>query len=115
LPTLARAEVLTFRNDTGQPIVLQAAATQRGAVQRDRPNPLKPTETCRVNLPGNKLITIYDPRMPNQVLFQTTVPAGSEDLSFSVRLEKGKVTIEQVKQPGRGPGGPRPGGPGGKS
>lgn len=100
LPDLADAEVLAFRNDTGAPIVVQGACFAQGTVQRDRPYRLQPGEACRINLPGNKLITMYNARMPNQVLFKTTIPAGPEDLYFSVRLDpQGKVCIERIKPP----------------
>jgi hypothetical protein len=103
LPALAGAETLHFRNDTPMPIVMQGACVVQGKVQRDRPQPLRPTEACRIALPGNKLITIYDPSMPNRILFQATIPAGPEDLYFSVRQDplQGKVIIERVKPPNR--------------
>jgi hypothetical protein len=101
LPGSVFAEVLAFRNDTGTPIVVQGACIVQGTVQRDRPHPLAPNESCRITLPGNKLITIYDPRMPNQILFKGNYPAGTEDLYFSVRLDptRSKVIVERVKAP----------------
>jgi hypothetical protein len=101
LPALASAEVLAFRNDTNSPIVVQGACTVQGNVRRDRPQLLQPTEACRVALPGNKLITIYSAQMPNQILLQTTITAGPEDLYLSVRFDpvKGKVILERVKPP----------------
>jgi hypothetical protein len=106
LPTLASAEVLAFRNDTTAPIIVQGACIVRNSVKRDRPYLLQPTESCRISLPGNKLITVYNPKMPNQVLYQTTIPANpntkpDEVLFFSVRYDpvQGKVTIERVRPP----------------
>src|SRR5262245_43533479 len=100
-PGLVAAEVLAFRNETGSPIVVQGASTVQGKVQRDRPYLLQPNESCRISLPGDKLITMYDPRMPNQILFKGNYPAGSEDLHFAIRLDpkRGKVTVERVKPP----------------
>lgn len=100
-PTLASAETLTFRNDTNTPIVVQAAHQVQGNVQRDRPQQLQPTEGCRITLPGTKLITIYNAKMPNHVLHQATFPAGTEDLYFSIRFDtaRGKVIVERVKPP----------------
>jgi hypothetical protein len=62
---------------------------------------LKPGEACRIILPGNKLITIYNARLPNQVLHQTTIPASPEDLAFIIRFHPvhGRVIIEPVPPP----------------
>ena len=101
LPAASHAETLAFRNDTGAPIIVQAACVVQGGVQRDRPHLLQPNEACRIGLSGNKLITVYNPKMPNQVLFQTTIPAGNDDLYFSLRYDQaqGKVVLERVKPP----------------
>jgi hypothetical protein len=104
LPALAGAETLTFRNDTNSSVVLQAACVVQSqgqkTVQRDRPALLQKGESCRVQLPGNKLITLYNPQMPNQVLAQFSIPAGNEDLHFSIRQDpQGRITIERTKPP----------------
>jgi hypothetical protein len=38
----------------------------------------------RINLPGDKIITIRDARMPNRTLLQTRIPASKEDLYLLV-------------------------------
>lgn len=101
MPAFAAAEALAFRNDTSFAVVVQAAHQVQGNVQRDRPHLLQPNEGCRIVLPGTKLISIYNARMPNHVLHQATFPAGTEDLYFSIRFDaaQGKVIIERVKPP----------------
>lgn len=105
LPAAARAEALGFRNDTTAPIIVQGASMVQGGVQRDRPHLLQKNEACRIVLPGNKLITIYNAKMPNQVLFQTTIPAAAEDQFFSVCLDpiQKKVVIQPVERVKPGP------------
>lgn len=105
LPTTVLAQpAVHFRNDTGVPITVQAAfSVPGGGVQRDRAYNLQNTEGCRIVLPGTKLITIYNPKMPNQVLSQTSIPANPEDLYFSVQFDsaQNKVGIVKVKPPPR--------------
>ncbi len=97
----AVAETLVFRNDTGSPIVLQAAIVVRGVVRRDKPQPLGPNDVARVTVPGNKMITIYDAKVPTRVLFQGNVPGGNTDLYFSIQpdAKPPNLKIELIKPP----------------
>jgi hypothetical protein len=101
LAPAARAETLVFRNETGGQIVLQAASVVNGIARRDRPCLLNHRDVARVCLPGDKLIAIYDARMPNRVLHQTTISAGNEDLMFAIRFDPvhGQASLEPI--PGR--------------
>ena len=96
IPTHARAESLLFRNDIGQPIIIQAACVYRGALRRDRPYLLKPGDsTPAIVMPGNKVITIYDGRRLNKVIFKGAIPGGATDKSFNVKPEPaGGVKLE---------------------
>lgn len=80
LPAAASAEDVYFRNDSGVPIIVQGSCLIRGKLVNDRPNLLQPGAKARIALPGNKVITIREPRAPNRVLHQTTVPSGMDDL-----------------------------------
>jgi len=85
LPGAISAESLYFQNKCDAPVVLQATSVFRGAVWRGRPCLLKPGDTTpAIAMPGNKIVTVLDPRVPNRVLFQGAIPAGVIDLSFRI-------------------------------
>lgn len=85
LPTSSQAESVTFTNDTKATLVVQLVTTVQGVVRRDRPHQLCPGGTVSVALPGNKLVNIYDARLPSRVLYQSPLPSSSNDLFFSIR------------------------------
>jgi hypothetical protein len=79
------AETLIFRNECSAPIVVQAASVSHGRFLRGRPFLLRPgDESPGIALPGEKVVTIYDGKVPNRVLFQKAMPASSLDLRFSI-------------------------------
>jgi hypothetical protein len=81
----AFAETLVFRNDCNAPVIVQAAGVFRGIFRRDRPYLLRPGDaTPGIVLPGDKVITIYDAKMPNRILYQGALPANSTDLRFRI-------------------------------
>jgi hypothetical protein len=106
-PALASAEAVTFRNECTAPMVVQAVSIgPGGVVRRDRPYLLNPGDaTPGIVLPGDKIVTIYDARVPNRVLFQGAIPAGRADQYFGVVPDAvpGRVRIEPRRPP-------RPGG-----
>jgi hypothetical protein len=105
-PSLASAEGIAFRNECRGPMVVQAVSIgPGGVVRRDRPYLLNPGDTTpAILLPGDKIVTIYDARVPNRILYQGAIPASSKD-RFGVVYDPvaGRVRIE-VRPP------PRPGG-----
>jgi hypothetical protein len=122
-PEMIRAETLLIRNETDVPLTVQAACVIDGMVRPQRPVLLQPGGVTRVSLPGNKLVNVYDSRLPNRSLFQGTVEASKQDQAFAIVADgpSGKVKLEPARMPGGappgvgGPGmpGPRPGpGPG---
>lgn len=98
-PAAARAEKLVFTNMTGSPIVLQGSCVVQGAVRRGPLVAMKNGDVAVVALPGNKVISIYDPKPPNALLFQTPIPGGNDDIAFAIKLDPktGKVALELVK------------------
>jgi hypothetical protein len=82
----AAAETLTFRNQSGSAVVVQAASVYRGVFRRDRPHLLQPGEATDpgITLLGDKVITIYDATVPNRVLFQGTLPGQALNRSFRI-------------------------------
>lgn len=101
LPAVGTAETLTFRNDTNAPLVIQGACIVRGQLRADQPISMLPGGMARINLPGNKLITIYHAKLPNRPLYQGTIQGGSDDQSFSIKLDTmlGGVKLERKKAP----------------
>jgi hypothetical protein len=98
----ARAESLLFRNDTNAPIVVQASCVVRGVVKRDRPHTLNPGDsTPAVQLPGNKVITVYDAKNPNVVIYQGAVAGGVVDQAFGIGPDgNGGVQLNKKQMPG---------------
>jgi hypothetical protein len=107
---MLRAETLLIRNETNVPLTVQAACVVNGMLRPQRPVLLQPGGVTRVALPGNKLINVYDSRLPNRSLFQGTVEASNQDQAFVLVADgmSGKVKLEPVRMPGGampGPGG----------
>jgi hypothetical protein len=97
-PGLARAEMLQFRNETTLAVVIQGACVVRGAVVRDRPHLLNPNDKSpAIVLPGNKIITIYDAKVPTRILFQGVVPAGADDQIFSIQVDGTRLKLEKQR------------------
>jgi hypothetical protein len=97
-PGFALAETLHFRNETPIPVVVQGACVLRGALVRDRPYLLQPTDKSpAITLPGNKVITIYDAKVPSRVLFQGVIPAGTDDQIFNIQVDGARLKIEKQR------------------
>jgi hypothetical protein len=95
---LASADSLQIRNETSITVVVQGASVVRGALVRDRPYLLNPTDkTPALVLPGNKVITIYEAKVPNRVLFQGVVPAAADDQVFTIQVDGTRLKLEKVK------------------
>ncbi len=85
LPAAAFSETFAFRNECNAPVVVQAVSVFRGRIFRDRPYLLNPADaTPGATLPGDKLITVYDARIPNRILFRGFIPAGPGNTLFGV-------------------------------
>ncbi len=80
------AETLVFRNVCNTPLVVQVAGVCHGVYHRHRPYLLRPGEatTPGIVLSGNKVLTIYDAKSPNCVLYQGALPSGSLDQYFRI-------------------------------
>jgi hypothetical protein len=98
LPGLASAESLQIRNDTTFAVVVQGSSVVRGALVRDRAHLLSPGDkTPAVVLPGNKIITIYEAKVPNRVLFQGVVPAAAEDQVLNIQVDGARLKLEKQR------------------
>lgn len=84
-PAAAPAQSLRFRNETTGAVILQTAVVDRGIFRQGPRFQLLPNDsTPPILLPGNKIITINDPRMPTRVLYQGTIAASLEDQRYSI-------------------------------
>jgi hypothetical protein len=83
-PLHAMAETVVVRNDCAVPLVIQGASVARGVLFRGRPYQLKVGETSPgINLPGNKIITVCDPRT-NRIILQQAIPPSNDDQTFLI-------------------------------
>lgn len=79
------AETIVFRNETETTVVVQVACLVQGRLFRERPLLLRPGEVSPpIRLPGDKLISIYDARMPNVAVFQGAIPAIPRDQRYVI-------------------------------
>jgi hypothetical protein len=104
-PAAASAQHLRFRNETSGVIIIQTSSVVGGVVRQGPRYQLNPNDvTPAVLLPGNRIIAIYDnPRNPNRLLFQGTIPAGTEDLGFGIVADAPapRVKIEPRRLPAK--------------
>jgi hypothetical protein len=78
--------------------VIQAGSVVRGVLRRDPPCALRPGDiTPPIMLPGNKIITIYDARTPNRILFQGVIPAAVEDHNYGVITDGIRIRLDMRK------------------
>src|SRR5205823_13152521 len=83
LPGAAGAEALAFRNECKAPVVVQAVSVFRGRVFRDKPYLLNRGHvTPNIVLPGDKVITVYDAKVPNRELFKGALPASPVNQAY---------------------------------
>jgi hypothetical protein len=85
LPATAAAEAIQFHNKSGGPLEIQTASVIPGVVRRGPTIRLEADKvSLPLSLPGNKIVTIYDPRVPNRPLYMGTIPAGTADLKLDI-------------------------------
>jgi hypothetical protein len=101
VPTTACAETITFVNESKASVVVQLSTVVRGRVVRDRPYTLNPGDKVRIALPGDKLVHVYDARVPTCVLFKGTIGASLVDQGFTLQpgATPGTITMEAITKP----------------
>lgn len=85
LPAGALGESIVITNATPIPLVVQMASVINGTVRRDRPYPVYPGRKVKIVLPGNKVVHIYDGRIPNRILFQGRITPSTDDQFFAIQ------------------------------
>jgi hypothetical protein len=98
-PALAPAQAIRFASEVNGPVVVQITSIHKGRLYRGEPVLLKPgASSPAITLPGDRIITIYDARAPNVILFRDGAPAGTEDLYLAIVPSKGKTPIQLEKR-----------------
>jgi hypothetical protein len=106
LPAALHAESITIQNTTPVAIVVQASSIVGKQVNRAAPAMLNPTDaTPGIQLPGNKVITIYDAKTPNKVLWQGVIPAGNQDLNLGIVVDPKTGKFVKLEKLPAAPGG----------
>jgi hypothetical protein len=101
-PAAAFAGWMGFRNDTGQPVLLQETL---GSGRLGRQQKIYANETVRDTPPAagaNRKFTIYDAAKPDRVLATGSFPApgSNENLLYVIKKDaKGTISIEPVQTP----------------
>jgi hypothetical protein len=98
VPTTASAETITFVNETKATVVIQLSTVVRGSVRRDRPYTLNPGDKVKIALAGDKLVHVYDARVPTRVLFKGTIGASLIDQGFTLQPDAatGTMTMDVI-------------------
>jgi hypothetical protein len=104
LASAGRAEQVFCKNETKGGVVVQAACVVQGKLQRDRPYLISSGDsTPGIQLPGNKIITVYDAKTPSRVLIQVTIQSSNDDQYYSVIQDaNGNVKLDR-RTPKKGP------------
>jgi hypothetical protein len=98
IPALGRAGSLQLQNDAPFSVVIQGASVVRGLLVRDRPYLLSTGDKSpAVLLTGNKVITIYEAKVPNRLLFQGVIPVATEDQVFKIQFDSGRIKLEKQR------------------
>src|SRR5262245_11405672 len=88
-----------FRNDTSNPVVIQLTCVVQGVLTQTRPSLVRAGETSpRIDIPArtNKVITVYDARTPNRILFQSAFPGADGVQLYRVKfdMQTGRLKVE---------------------
>jgi hypothetical protein len=90
-PAAAEAGVLSFRNETDFPVMLQGVSIINRVARRGKLHLLRPGEVVReLNLiPGTKLmIIIADAKQPTRILCQEIVPYMPAELFYAIQRDE---------------------------
>jgi hypothetical protein len=88
LPSFAQAAVLSFRNDTSAPVVVQVRSLVNNIPRPGRAQVVMPGKSyAELAVPGNKQIIIADARQPTRILFNDTIPVEVKDQYFAIQAD----------------------------
>jgi hypothetical protein len=84
----AHAGWFGLRNDTPAVLVVQESCVCNGVVRRCKPRVLYPGELALDGQTGpSRRLAVFDPRRPNQPLYQGPVPEGPGDVFLSIQYD----------------------------
>src|SRR5262249_9594702 len=88
LPMDASAGWLGVRNDTNTAVVVQVSHLINNQPRPGKPHLLLQGNVTweRITQPGNKVITLYDPKQPTRILPGQPFPCVGTDLFFSIQF-----------------------------
>jgi hypothetical protein len=79
------AENLVVRNECSGPLLVQVVGVVGRTIRRERPVLLNAMDVSpAIAMAGNKILTIYDAKVPNRVLFQGAVAGSPMDQFIAV-------------------------------
>jgi hypothetical protein len=96
LPALSQAGVLSFKNDTNAPLVVQVITLVNNVARANRAQIVRPGQSYgEAALPGNKQILIADARQPTLPLCNETIAQAMGDQYFSIQVDMAPLPQNQ--------------------
>jgi hypothetical protein len=106
LPACADAAWLGYKNNTNAVVVIQAAdvVVVNGQVKQPRPgkaHTLYPGEVAwdPIAAPGARVISVYDPKQSNRLVFQDRIDSARNDIFLSLQFVQPPAVRGQPQQP----------------
>jgi hypothetical protein len=86
-PVSVQAAVLSFRNETDTPIMVQGISIINRVARRGKLHVLRPGEVGQelILVPGAKLIIVADAKQPTRILCQETIQLAGADLFYAIQ------------------------------
>jgi hypothetical protein len=104
-PAVLPAETITFRNECRIPVVVQTFSVVRGALKRDRAVSLRSNEASpKITLDTDKLVIIYDGRVPNRILYRDGVRLSKKPLYLGIVPDVVPIKVKLMPRPAFTPG-----------
>jgi hypothetical protein len=97
-PTIASANWITIKNDTGKALVVQETVVVRGQVKRGKATNLLPGETLRefIPAPTTKRVEVYDSRSPDRPVWSGDLKCQDATQAFSIISSSGKLIVSPL-------------------
>jgi hypothetical protein len=105
-PAAAEAAVLSFRNETDSPIMVQGISVINRVARRGKLHVLRPGEVGQepIFAPGSKLIIIADAKQPTRILCQEAIQFTGTDLFYAIQLEESDKARQGDDRPSKAKG-----------
>ncbi len=92
---------IVYRNEMTETVVLQQVTVVNNQIRRCPPVKLLPNEQARVSTTGPcaRKVLLFDPKQPNQPIFQADLPPNIETLSLAIQKESGMIKLVPIALP----------------